>query len=165
MVHPRLAFVSIFGVLVVLACSSSKSDGTGATTPGDADSGDYALCPSNLPDFHLTMTATGKAGFMVELLDATPQTPQFSAPAGNSWKVKVTGPDGAPVSAAATLKLTCGMAHGNHGCGPNKKETANGDGTFQIDQISFQMTGSWSIGFDVTDGAATDSIPLGICVK
>ncbi|HVU00371.1 MAG TPA: hypothetical protein VHE30_01415 [Polyangiaceae bacterium] len=165
MKHRQLAFASILAVATAVGCSSSKSDGTVATNPGDGDSGDYSICPSSIPDFHLKMTATGPAGYTVEILDATPPTPQRAAPQGNAWKIKVTGPDGAPVSSTAKVGIGCSMVHANHGCGPNKTVTANGDGTFQVDQISFLMIGAWKIVFDVTDGATTDSIELPICVQ
>jgi len=80
-------------------------------------------------------------------IDPIPQSEDFSV------TVTVTGPGADQV----TLEWDAIMPAHNHGMSKEAAVTANGDGTFTVDGMFFQMPGHWRMMGDVSDGEIAET--------
>ena len=102
-----------------------------------------AGCMTQPPDLDLSMQhASQDKKFVVAL--QPPATP----PAINqihSWQVKLSTPDGAPVS-HARISVDGGMPQHGHGLPTRPQVTRElADGTYLLEGMKFSMTGWWEI--------------------
>lgn len=155
---PLLALVLGLGLLQ--ACGDDTSGHDAHPTP--ADSGTAVGCSgdSRVTPFALGMQAKSASGkFVVELLNATPSPPQRGAgDAGvNTWTVKITL-DGQPPP-VSDVTVTSFMPDHGHGSPRSPLLTANGDGTFAVNDLFLFMAGVWEIRFaHPVEGLATFSL-------
>ncbi|HET7867714.1 MAG TPA: FixH family protein [Burkholderiaceae bacterium] len=94
--------------------------------------------------------------------------PPASAPAINqlhAWQVKLSTPDGRPVS-HAQIAVDGGMPQHGHGLPTRPRVTRElGDGTYLIEGMKFSMTGWWEIKLAVQAAPGADKVTFNTVVK
>jgi hypothetical protein len=116
----------------------------------------FAGCMTPPPDPDLSMQrATEGKKFVVAL--QPPATP----PAINqihSWQVKLSTPDGAPVT-HARIDVDGGMPQHGHGLPTRPQVTRElADGTYLLEGMKFSMTGWWEIKLAIQTADAADKV-------
>jgi hypothetical protein len=115
-----------------------------------------AGCMTPPPDLDLsTQHASQDKKFVVAV--QPPATP----PAINqihSWQVKLSTPDGAPVS-HARISVDGGMPQHGHGLPTRPQVTREvADGTYLLEGMKFSMTGWWEIKLAIQSDAGADKV-------
>ena len=115
-----------------------------------------AGCMTPPPDLDLSMQhASQDKKFVVAV--QPPATP----PAINqihSWQVKLSTPDGAPVS-HARITVDGGMPQHGHGLPTRPQVTRElADGTYLLEGMKFSMTGWWEIKLAIQTADAVDKV-------
>ena len=113
-------------------------------------------CMTPPPDLDLSLQhPTQDKKFVVAL--QPPTTP----PAVNqihSWQVKLSTPDGAPVT-HARINVEGGMPQHGHGLPTRPQVTRElADGTYLIEGMKFSMTGWWAIKLAIQTADAADKV-------
>jgi hypothetical protein len=164
---------SFAGLCVALAAGCSSNSGSDAGQGNQADGTDpVAACVTQWASSGATQFATGMSaaggetdagGVTARLLDANPSPP---AVGDNSWTFAVDGPDGNPLM-GATIKLTQKMPAHGHGGVKTPVVTDNGDGTYDLSPINFNMDGFWLNHFEVVNAAQNidETLSINICVQ
>jgi len=108
------------------------------------------------------MSVTGKGKlFHVELMSSSPAPP---ARGNDTWAFKVLDANNQPVS-GATINVTPYMPDHRHGTQVVPTVMAQPDGSFTVTPLYFFMPGLWTITFDITAAAGTDSVEYAFCVE
>jgi hypothetical protein len=113
--------------------------------------------------FSAGMTAMGDQGmFQVKLLDAQPAPP---ARGDNSWTAQILDAAGAPLPGATVNRVHPYMPDHGHGTKVVPAVSAlDAEAKCDVTSIDFRMAGVWTITFDVTTAAGTDSAVLAFCI-
>jgi len=127
-----------------------------ATTLSALALASLAACMTPPPDLDLsTQHASQDKKFVVAV--QPPATP----PAINqihSWQVKLSTPDGAPVS-HARISVDGGMPQHGHGLPTRPQVTREvADGTYLLEGMKFSMTGWWEIKLAIQSDAGADKV-------
>jgi len=127
-----------------------------ATTLSALALSSLAACMTPPPDLDLSLQhSTQDKKFVVAL--QPPATP----PAINqihSWQVKLSTPDGAPVT-HARINVDGGMPQHGHGLPTRPQVTRElADGTYLLEGMKFSMTGWWEIKLAVQTADAADNV-------
>jgi hypothetical protein len=185
-----LLFVAaLASVWCAAACSSSpRSAGTGAQDAGaataegsdaavasggdDGDAGDDAAvdgpAPACATDPRAESYAAGLAkpggsgAFTFVLASAMPAPPSLYS---NTWNVSVVDGSGQPVQNASVTTIKLYMPQMRHGSSVRPTITPNGNGTFTIAPLYFQMAGLWQITITAQANSMTDSAMFTFCVR
>ena len=115
-----------------------------------------AGCMTPPPDLDLSMQrASDDKKFVVAL------QPPAAAPAINqihSWQVKLSTPDGVPVS-HARISVDGGMPQHGHGLPTRPQVTRElADGTYLLEGMKFSMTGWWEIKLAIESTSGADKV-------
>ena len=188
---PRLLrFVAaLVGVLSATGCSSSpRAAGTGAQDAGatTAEGSDAAVAsggddgalgddaavdgaaPACATDPRAEAYAAGLAkpgasgAFTFVLASAMPAPPSLYS---NTWNVSVVDGSGQPVQNASVTTIKLYMPQMRHGSSVRPTITPNGNGTFTIASLYFQMAGLWQITITAQANSVTDSAMFTFCVR
>jgi len=127
-----------------------------ATTLSALALSSLAACMTPPPDLDLSLQhSTQDKKFVVAL--QPPATP----PAINqihSWQVKLSTPDGAPVT-HARINVDGGMPQHGHGLPTRPQVTRElADGTYLLEGMKFSMTGWWEIKLAIQTADAADKV-------
>src|SRR4029079_14586493 len=128
-----------------VACSSSGSDdppGAGGTSQGTHCTG------GDTYEKDIEKPGAGQQ-LKFAITDAVPAPPNI---ARNTWVVKVTDMNGAPVDGATLLMKTWMPAHKN-GDVVQDNVTPLGGGEYKIEPVDFNMGGLWQITLHATSGS------------
>lgn len=113
-------------------------------------------CMTPPPDLDLSMQRSSQDKKFVVAMQP-PATP----PAINqihSWQVKLSTPDGTPVS-HARINVDGGMPQHGHGLPTRPQVTRElADGTYLLEGMKFSMTGWWEIKLAIQTAGATDKV-------
>jgi len=121
-----------------------------------------AACGTPPTDLDLTLQHPSKEGKFVVRLD-----PPASGPAINqmhAWQVRLTSPDGTPVS-QARIGFDGGMPQHGHGFPTQPRVTRElSPGVYALEGMKFSMTGWWDMRLAIQSGATTDSAVFNVIV-
>jgi hypothetical protein len=113
-------------------------------------------CMTPPPDLDLSLqhpSAQGKFIVAVQPPAANPAINQI-----HSWQVKVTSPDGTPVS-HARISIDGGMPQHGHGLPTRPQVTRElTAGTYLMEGMKFSMTGWWEIKLAIQTADTTDKV-------
>ena len=127
-----------------------------ATTLSALALASLAGCMTPPPDLDLSMQHSSQDKKFVVAVQP-PETP----PAINqihSWKVKLSTPDGTPVS-HARISVDGGMPQHGHGLPTRPQVTRElADGTYLLEGMKFSMTGWWEIKLAIQTADAADKV-------
>jgi hypothetical protein len=120
-------------------------------------------CSAPPVDLNTSLERTTQEGRYVLRLQ-----PPATAPAINqlhAWQVKVSTPDGQPVS-HAQIGVDGGMPQHGHGLPTRPRVTRElADGTYLIEGMKFSMTGWWEIKLAVQAAQGADKVTFNTVVK
>jgi hypothetical protein len=119
-------------------------------------------CSTPPTDLDLSLAKAAQAGrYTVALVAPTP------APAVNklhSWQVKLTTPQGTPVT-GARFTVGGGMPQHGHGFPTQPRVTREiGDGTYLLEGMKFSMTGWWELKLGIQAAPGADQVTFNIVV-
>lgn len=134
---PTAVAAALAGMLVFTACA----------TPSDLD---------------LTLQHPSQQGKFVVSME-----PPASGPAVNqmhAWQVRLTAPDGTPVS-QAKVSFDGGMPQHGHGFPTRPRVTREvGPGIYALEGMKFSMTGWWDMRLAIQAGDASDTAVFNVIV-
>ncbi|MDM4765220.1 FixH family protein [Pelomonas sp. SE-A7] len=125
--------------------------------------GSLTACMSAPPDLDLSLNRpTVNAKYLVAL------QPPSAAPAINqmhSWHIKLSTPDGAPVS-GALIAVDGGMPQHGHGLPTQPKVTRElAAGLYLMEGMKFSMTGWWEIKLAIQGAPGADRVTFNTVIK
>lgn len=83
----------------------------------------------------------------------------------HSWKLRLTTPDGTPVS-GAHFGVGGGMPQHGHGLPTKPRVTAEvGDGVYLVEGMKFSMPGWWQLEFDIRSQRKPDKVTFNTVVS
>lgn len=148
------------------ACGSSSSPTTSTTdasTSGETseDAGTVSCDKEpGLDTYVANLTKTGKSNVSFVLVSGDPAPP---ARGTNTWNVKISGADGAPLDGAQVDVKPFMPKHG-HGSSVVPTVTPTGAGTYAITNLNLFMPGLWTITITAKSGTTTDSAVFTFCI-
>lgn len=115
-----------------------------------------SACMTPPPDLDLSLQHPSAQGKFIVALQPPAATPAINQI--HSWQVKVTSPDGAPVS-HARISIDGGMPQHGHGLPTRPQVTREvADGTYLMEGMKFSMTGWWEIKLAIQTADAADKV-------
>jgi hypothetical protein len=149
-----LSVVALGSALVGLGGCSSSSDSESPDAPGESGESQLEYCTKQdtAPDFTQGWMVPGQSMFDIAIDNADPASPKLGK---NTWVVAVKDKDGAAVT-DADVSIKCSMVGHNHGCAVDPTITNNGDGTYTIAPLVFNMQKHWDIRVTVSTGTGSD---------
>lgn len=121
----------------------------------------FAACATP-NDLDLTLQHASQQGRFVVRME-----PPASGPALNqmhSWQVRVSAPDGSPVSQAA-IDFKGGMPQHGHGFPTRPRVTRElSPGVYALEGMKFSMTGWWDMRLAIRAGEASDTAVFNVIV-
>lgn len=129
--------LALFATLLVAACA----------TPADLD---------------LTLRHPSQQGRFVVTMEPPATGPALHQM--HAWQVRLSAPDGSPVSRA---EFTFGGGMPQHGHGfPTKPRVTRevGPGVYALEGVKFSMTGWWDMRLDIRAGGVSDSVVFNVVV-
>lgn len=113
-------------------------------------------------DLDLTLQHPSRDGKFVVQLE-----PPASGPAVNqmhAWQVRLSRPDGTPVT-QASIAFDGGMPQHGHGFPTRPRVTRElGPGTYALEGMKFSMTGWWDMRLAIRSGDASDTAVFNVVV-
>jgi hypothetical protein len=83
----------------------------------------------------------------------------------HSWTLRVTTPDGEPIT-DARITVDGGMPQHGHGLPTQPRVTGQlGDGTYLIEGLKFQMAGWWVVDITIEAGGTRDSVRFNLLLS
>jgi hypothetical protein len=167
----RAASAVLLGSALAVACASGSGSNQAISQSESADLGDAAadgatISCANDPRaqaFVPNFTVGGAAGlFTFTITSATPSPPAVGDV--NTWTLKITDAQGAPVTDAAFSMIKTWMPDHGHGSPLAVVAASNGDGTYAITSLDFFMTGLWQVTFFASSGTTSDSGMFSFCL-
>ena len=115
-----------------------------------------AGCAAPPADLDRSLDRTTSAGvYRVTMVPPTPAAPINQM---HSWKLRLAGPDGAPIH-AARVSVDGGMPQHGHGLPTRPRVTRElEDGTYLLEGMKFSMTGWWELKLDIQGPLGADRI-------
>ena len=133
---------------------------------GDAEADGATISCANDPRaqaFVPNLTVAGSAGLLTfTITTASPSPPAMGDV--NTWTLKITDAEGAPVTDAAFSMIKTWMPDHGHGSPLVPVAASNGDGTYAVTSLDFFMAGLWQVTFFASSGATSDSGMFSFCL-
>jgi hypothetical protein len=158
-----LSALALVAVLTGCGGSGSSTGTTGTTGTTGADGGPAGKCASEkrATPFHAGMAETSENGVSVALTASTPAPPRVGP---NSWTLSVTDATHAAMPGAALTVAPFMVDHGHPS--PEKPVIKdNGDGSYSVSPVDFNMNGYWEITITVNTAAGTELVRFPLCVE
>jgi hypothetical protein len=123
----------------------------------------FAACGTAPTDLDLTLQHASRQGKFVVGME-----PPATGPAINqmhAWRVRLSAPDGAPVSQAA-IAFDGGMPQHGHGFPTKPRVTRElSPGVYALEGMKFSMTGWWDMRLAIRAGDTTDTAVFNVVVE
>ena len=143
-------------LLLAGAASACSSD----PDPGPAPAVTGCAAEKRADAFQPGLKKIAPSGLVVSLSDARPAPP---AKGDNTWTLRLTDPQGAPVD-GATVTLVPFMPDHGHGSAVKPTVTFTGsDGKYAVSRVYLAMAGYWEITVTVVR-ASSDEARFGFCI-
>lgn len=126
--------------------------------------GNLELDEQGLPADHDTeLTKASNEGLFEVAI--SPLQPPYPFNAIHDWQIRVTRPDGSPVS-GAEISMYGGMPLHNHGYPTEPRVTGEIEpGVYALEGVKFSMSGWWTLAMGIISGDEKDSVSFNVVVK
>ena len=154
----RLTLRSLLFACALTACGSGE---TGAET-GNPDAGFDPTCEGRADNYFAGMKKTSAgAALTVEIVSAEPAPPANNDT--NSWTLKLSSADAAPVEGATIIGSPFMIDHG-HGAA-NQIATELGAGRYKLGPLALKMAGLWQVTLKITPPAGQETpVVFSFCI-
>jgi YtkA-like len=153
-----------------VACSSSTSSGSGASTSDAGDDGAF-VCSASTPalnakletyDAGMAQWGTSKV-FQFVLLDSSPVP--VSAGSSLTWTLEILDASGKPVTGATFTTIHPWMPAHGHGTSTVMSAPGSKPGTYVLQPLYLYMPGVWETDITVQAGTQKDSTSFYFCMQ